>query len=129
MIKKILFLTFDPFAAEKHITEELKELVPITRVISAKELFESEIPDDFDYERISYIISTAGQEYHKCDNAERHEKYNEDMISDWLISASKDQYIEEYDDYYAEEEWMCCVVEYLNDFHEHIYVIEVEVAD
>ena len=129
MIKKILFLTFDPFAAEKHITEELKELVPITRVISAKELFESEIPDDFDYERISYIISTAGQEYHKCDNAERHEKYNEDMISDWLISVSKDQYIEEYDDYYAEEEWMCCVVEYLNDFHEHIYVIEVEVAD
>ena len=129
MKKKLLFLTFDPFVAEKHLTPEIKELIPVNRVLSVEELSENEMPDDFDYEGITYIFSTAGQEYHNCDNKERREKYNEDFISDWLISVSKDEYIEEYDDYCAEEEWMCCIIEYLNDFHEHIYVVEVELAE
>ena len=129
MTKKILFLTFDPFSASKHITDEVKEFVPIDHVVSVNELSESGIPEEFDYDSISYVISTAGTEFHKCQDKERRSQYDENMIWDETMFDSKEQFSEQFGDPdIAKEEWMCYIIEAYNNFYEHIYVVEVELS-
>lgn len=129
MNKKILFLTFDPFSADKHITEEVKEYVPIVHIVSVNEMTIDEIPEDFDYDSISYVIDTAGAEYHKCKDEKRHSQYDENMIMNETLIDSKEQFSDQFDDPdEAQEEWMCYIIEACNDFFEHIYLIEVEIG-
>ncbi len=130
MTAKILFLSFDPFNADTHITKEVKEYLPIARVVSVDEITDEDISEDFDYDSISYVISTAGAEFHACQDKERRGMYNPSMIWNETMIDSKEEFSEEFDDPdEAEEEWMGYIIAAYNNFYEHIYVIEVELDE
>ncbi|MDO4531977.1 MAG: hypothetical protein Q4C06_08350 [Bacillota bacterium] len=98
MTRKVLFLIFDPFSANQTITKGGKEYAPFGRIVSIEELSSGGLSEGFDYDRISFVVSTAGAAFHKCADEKRRSNYGENMILDEIMFDHKEQFGEQFGD-------------------------------